>query len=524
MNMKTRLDRRFLARGLGLLVFFVALLPLALQAQLASNGWSIRQRIPGSHDQAGTPVILADSSGTVHAFLSQPLEGSTQRAVFYSNWRLDAGWSFPVDVLLPQEGPAIAANGVVLDEQGIFHLVFSSGNNLYYTSAPALRANRAPAWTSPVLIGTDVFLEIAALTGDGRGNLVLLYGGQADGRGVYGLRSTDGGATWSTPELIFLTLDPTQFAYGMQITMDPDGNVYGVWAVNNPNGAGQAAYFTSLPAGQETWTDPFLLSEVGQVDGRLEGNIGRIGWPSIAAIDGRLMVIYMVCDPCERRVRVSDDGGRNWSGASEPYNSRGEYGWADFAVDSSNRTHMLIGDRGNGLTLWHAVWLDNSWQNMEAIAPVTEASTFVSGPLTYHPWFPRLAMVQGSILLAVWTTDEGAANNGAWFAYKFLETPTLAAVPLPTPPPERIAQSVTAVVEETAPPAAEPTSAGTAAEPAIDPTPPEAENPYIPLIAGIIPVALLILVVVGRQYWGNWRARLGQRFQNPPGAPGPSGQ
>src|SRR5713101_7895613 len=96
--------RQRLAAVVLLCVELCALSPLlfsvdgfALAAPLP-NFWSPPQRIPGYENVTSPPYLIADQNKTVHVFGSQDLGGEV--AIIYSQWRLDRGWSAPVDVLL----------------------------------------------------------------------------------------------------------------------------------------------------------------------------------------------------------------------------------------------------------------------------------------------------------------------------------------------------------------------------------------------------------------------------------------
>lgn len=461
--------------------------------------WSPRKRIPGSQDDAETPYMLADQGGNIHVFHSQPVrDGSTDWAIFYSKWTLKGGWTDAIDVILAPDGQAAIIRGIFLDKRGYLHIIFVSdsrdGANLYYSSAPVLAAGAATSWSKPHLIGEEIFIDMAALLADDQGNVYVLYGGSPEqGKGLYFVRSTDTGVTWSEPTPIFLTYDATLFVYGLQVYLDQQGTGHAVWTVNNANGAGQTIYYAHLEANQEVWSDPIILAKIEDQDKRLEKEIvSRVGHPAIVKQGNEIIVVYIVCDPCERRMRRSTDNGETWTEAVEPFPSRGEYGWADFVIDSSNTLHMFLGDRGSGLTLWHAVWKDGLWQDLEPIVPQSE--TTYEGPQAFHPWFPHAAISQGNTILVTWTTDEGVADNGTWYTYKTLNTPSLPIIPLPTPPP------VATSTPNPTPTVFEPEPTATVRHFVIEQenlnSSSNSNNQATPLILGIVPVVLLIFGIV----------------------------
>jgi hypothetical protein len=482
------------------LLTFIALSNLTVAAQ-SPDPWAPRERIPGSHNEAETPYLVADQNHTVYAFHSQPVgEDESVQAIIYSQWTLEQGWTDPVDIMLPPFGGTALIKGAFLDQSGMIHIIFIGGDKLsthvYYSNAPAVSAGQARAWSKPALVGENVFVETAALAGDGQGNLFVLYGSNSDGIGLYYVNSQDEGNSWSTSLPIFLTYEETLFAYAVQLHLDQQQQLHAAWSVNNTNGSGQAIYHAKLDADHVTWSDPLLLTAVAQPDKRLEGEtIGRIGWPAITTTpNNELMVIYIVCDPCERRMRLSHDGGQTWTEPIQPFPSRGEYGWADFGMDSKNVLHIVLGDREHGLDLWHGVWQNGNWQELEPVVPLSD-NQIQEGPQKFHPTTPRVIISQGNIILATWKTDSGSEiPNGTWYSFKPLDAPELPVVALPTPLPP-IATSTP-----------EPTA--TSSIPKSTPSPDVvftkqndqqsviSINPATPFVIGVIPVFLLVLGVI----------------------------
>lgn len=416
---------------------------LALGSSSAgADGWSPRQRIPGIHDDAETPYLVADRDHTVHAFHSQPARTDPkQLAIVYSRWTLRDGWTGPADIVLPPMRAQASILGALLDAQGRFHIVFFSGDdtdaNLYYSRAWAREADKRRAWSEPALIGeAAVTPRTAALAQDERGTLTAVYSGKRDGVGLYGVHSTDGGTTWSAPVPYFLVdrddlrplaLDDPR-AWNPQVATDPSGRLHLTWVVVGRDGNGKAIYVANWEAAAQAWSAPVRLATV-------KPEQYEVDWPSIVAHQGEVLVIFNDHAPTKRMMRVSRDDGRSWAEPVEVMApTLGEYGNAAFAVDASGTLHAVFGDRARHLNLWHSVWRDGAWLHPEPVAPATEAATYRSGTEEFHPSRPRLVVSQGNVLLAVWRTDPGHPHNGTWFAHKRLDVPELPAAPLPAVP------------------------------------------------------------------------------------------
>jgi hypothetical protein len=414
---------------------------LALAGQ-AADRWSARQRIPGIQDDALTPYLAADRNRTVHAFHSQAAHvDPSQLAIVYSQWTLRNGWTLPTDIVLPPSRGQASILGAMLDDQGILHIVFFSGDdavaNLYYSRAWASEASKPRAWSAPELIGEAAITpRTATLASDEQGTLTVVYSGNLQGVGLYTTHSRDRGATWSEAVPLFFVqrddLEPwannDPRAWNPQVARDDAGRLHLTWVVVGKDGNGKAIYYARWEADGLHWTEPLLLAAVGP-------DVYEVDWPSIVAHHGDLFVIYDDHSPPERMMRISRDTGRSWSNpAAVLAPTVGEYGNAAFAVDGGNTLHVVFGDRARGLNLWHSVWDAGRWREPEPIASTMEAEAYRSGPEEFHPSQPRVVVSQGNVLLAVWQTDPGRTHNGTWFAYKLLDVPEVPIEPLPAPP------------------------------------------------------------------------------------------
>jgi hypothetical protein len=488
---------------IGVLLGFILAAVLSTsstQAQIPDS-WSPRQRIPGSHDLAKSPYMVADSNRTVHAFLSQPsLDDDSDRAIFYSRWTAGLGWTMPNNIIIPPVGTNASIKGAFLDGNGVMHIIFYVGEDradIFYSRALAVDANRSSAWSEPLIIGKNAIVDTAALTGDDQGNLFVVYGGDLGVKGVYAVHSKDGGDSWSEPTAVYLTYDDELFAFGIQLHRDRTGRLHSVWAVNNLSGSGQAIYYAGTDSDFESWSKPIVLAKVGQADGGLSGGlIDRVVWPSITSKDDGIILIYTVCSECERRMRRSFDGGETWSPPIEPFMTRGDYGHARFIVDSNNTLHMILGDRARGHTLWHSVWQADRWQEPSPIIPVSERLLYERGdldPRAYNPQRPQVVISQGNVILVSWEQDAGNCCNGAWYTYTTIDVPEIPVVALPAP---------------TATPTFAPTALNTASMPEQTPTVDVSlsnpinlaqipnSTPAIPLLISVVVTSVLIAVTI----------------------------
>ena len=471
-------------------------------------GWAPRARIPGSHDLAPTPWLVEDGSGTIHAFLAQGYsddDKARETAIFYARWTLRDGWSRLIDIILPPLGTHVSILGVVADDQGIAHIAFMSSegetSKVFYASAPLRQAGDAKAWLQPVEIDDALGHVGGALASDGRGFLGMMY--SRDGSSIVQATSLDSGESWTVPTPVLPVSAEDRFAYGIRLFTDVDGVVHAVWTENSLSGTGRAIFYARLNPDEQGWSEPYLLAQAPDFEERMDSKMSnRVEFPSIVKHDNRVIVMYTVCDPCEKRMQFLPDGGE-WEGPFVPFDSRGSYGYSDgFVEDADGRLHLLLVDRARGNNLWHTRSLGGSWGPFDPVVPQTAANLAGSqkGGDGYQPYDIRAISSRGNILLVTWTQDPGFEDNGAWYSYQTLDVVPLPSVAFPEQPQIRVDRAPvlpsswnTMEVSAMLPAGLQPIRIPVRVLP-----PPRAFSSVADaLIAGIVPTGLLIGLIVG---------------------------
>lgn len=455
--------------------------------------WSRPDRIPGYAADTRTPYLVADQDQSVHAFASVRMN-PTEMVIVYSQWKNAIGWTSPIDILLDPMFDQAQIMGAFLDQAGIVHVVFIGGNDqnaaVFYSKAPLAQAGRASSWSRLNLIGEHASSPVfAALAGDGKGNLYVVFTGNRDGRGLYAVYSTDGGDTWTDPVVVYKVPDAFHFPANPSMILDQQGRVQLVWTSSNEQGIGDMVLYSRLDPDSKQWNDPVVIAE------RKEGDYSA-DWGSVAEYQNQLFVLYQNSTPATRWMRRSTDGGNTWSDPVLPFNYVGEYGHVAYVVDSGNYFHMLLGNRTPESQpthgLWHSVWLGDHWSDLE---PVVSGPPVTSGPMLerFDPTAPTAVVSQGNLLMAVWATDPGAGRNGIWYSTTSLNTPGLPSVPLPTQRPQLTPTPIGSLIVSGTPSTEQPVLLSTGPN-ASTATP--IESPSIFLSLSIIPAVLLILVVI----------------------------
>lgn len=487
------------------------LLPARAVTAQDGNGraqWEKPINISRSPDKASSdPFVLADPSGQVHLFWAEKTTDDAAlvpNTIMYAVWN-GISWSEPIDIFFQPLGYTIhtlVPQGI-LDKQGNIHLVWMAESNfpnyeLYYSSAPASEAGIARSWKTPPdalasdLTGTNYSIDIEQ---DGEGRIHIVYARVRQGqtppepRAVSYLRSDDHGTTWTKPIDLFTIPDLERGASNTRIlTEDPD-KVYVTWTEWDLTGNGQLLYFVRSLDGGDSWDDPVLLARrVGNDYERDWGNLVLLGENHVASVWEGGFRAY-------RQAMYSEDAGATWSKPIDILPGLiGENGFALFAEDSLDRTHLFVAQRireGNpqnlvgGLGLWHSIWDGGSSQWTRPV---------LSGG-QYDMVNPSVAVINGNEVVAAWTSNthhEIMVMNGElldtpqsepqlWPAPTAVKTPTPTPTPLPVSGEPESNNAQTAVTFNGSPPTTT-TSPGTS------------------LWMGLIPT-LLIIVLVGFVQW-----------------------
>jgi hypothetical protein len=460
--------------------------PLTVAAQ-AFYQWSTPRQIPNYSTIARPPLLVADSSGNVHAFTHEVVV-SNPGAIHYRRWRPDQGWSPPVDILIPVLGGGQqTVQGVYLDENGIIHLIYYDGNeeigDVFYSHAYASAADRAPGWSKPVIIGTAAGpINSATLVGDGKGRLAVFYSGQQDGIGLYQVFSEDSGDTWSRPAHVDLISSKEQWPFSVKAEFDSTGRLHVVWSVVNTQGVGDQVNYARQEMDFGEWDHRAVLA-------RREANDYSANWPTIISSGDEIIVIYQDSFPATRWMAHSLDGGQTWELPVRPFREIGEYENAILLKDSQGTIHMVLGNRTQFPEIhgmWYSQWVGNRWTALEPI---------ISDPISdsFDPSAPQAVISQGNILVATWWHNVRREYlSGAWFSYTTLDAPAFPHQELPQPPPTPTARSISQQPirhgEEPLPTPTIHTNINTDRS--------ATRSPAQPVFLGMIPVVLLLALVI----------------------------
>jgi hypothetical protein len=191
----------------------------------------------------------------------------------------------------------------------------------------------------------------------------------------------------------------------------------------NVSGLVEETWYARLTPDLSTWE---FLQRLSQKDDEQEFN----GEPNIVLAEEEVIVVYHDDFPPTRFMRRSTDGGETWSDPARPFPHTGGYGPVSLVKDSLGNVHILLGNRLQNPEIhgmWYSRLVGNAWRPLDPI---------ISGPETdgFDPSWPEAVVVQGNILLAVWSNDVGLEYRSApWYSYAFLDAPELPVELFPSP-------------------------------------------------------------------------------------------
>ena len=415
----------------GLVAIFIVISQMISGSNFLAqiSRWSSPETIPGISLESYPPILVADENRTVHAFLSQWVVGG--KAVIYTQWTLEHGWSVPIDILLSPYGNEARVTGASLGENGMMHLVFYGGNSIsgdiYYSKAPASDANNARSWSAPVLVGEYAGdPESATVVEDSQGDLHIIYFGKRDGNGLYSTTSKDGGDTWSDLELIFLADSEAPFVWRIQAIKSNSGWLHVIWNVYDKGGQGRGVYYARFQTGTDLWGDIVLLAETKEGLGAQT--------PAIIEYNDTLYAFYII--PGKINVRRSVDNGLTWDDPNVPFSRHtGVNGSLSLVIDGNNELHLFFGQRISGNPdihgMWHSVLVNNRWTEPDAVikGPRIVDKEGLNG---FDPYEAHAVVSQGNVILVTWRTDPGdIKDNGVWFSYAVVNAPEFPVATLP---------------------------------------------------------------------------------------------
>jgi hypothetical protein len=256
-SLLARAASRLFSGVAGALIIFLGVITAA-PASAATVEWSTPANLSEAGQSAGDHQIAIDGSGNVVAVWLRFDADSNKIA--QSSWSDDGGASWSAPVNLSDPGAWAIAPSVALDGAGVAHAVWSRFDGTDSRTQYTRSVDGGVTWSAPVNLSTaGGGTENPQIVVGGSGNLIAVWNRNAADDIIQASRSTDSGVNWSTP--VDLSL-PGQDAIDARVAADGSGNVVAVWGGEDGNDDANIQASRSTNGGA-SWSTPANLSESG---------------------------------------------------------------------------------------------------------------------------------------------------------------------------------------------------------------------------------------------------------------------
>ncbi len=399
-------------------------------------------------DQEDLPALVSDNQGNVFALWRQPASSSEpDSALFASMWN-SGRWSRPAQVL---RSPAlIAATNIArqpalaIDDLGKVHAVWNGGTNspVFYSWAYTRDFASAPGWTKPVALPAAASISSRpSIAVDPAGsNLFVAYAVPFnEQRGIYLVRSIDGGSTWLTATVIsdaraahWDRVEKPQIAWAAGSKV-----LHAVWlrAVLPGSAGPQAIYYARSVDQGLTWSEYLKVAE------------GMVDWPRLAVDEANYVHLSWVQrssllstdSPTPYGVwsAFSPDSGLRWSEPALVPGFQQVSGSNGLSANGAGNVYLAALGTGSGseATLHYTRWTGQNWSEREDYGLGQPAELGNAVVLAAAPQAGRLNAL---LYIWAWQADgtsqfEVAGTNREIEVRPVTPRPTLTPLPKTTP-------------------------------------------------------------------------------------------
>ena len=429
--------------------------------------WSAPEVLSNEKGQSvnDLPALAADAQGKMYALWSQSASEDQPGAALYAAVWDNNRWSRAAQVLRSpgassemlagdrpagkSEQPALVANS-----QNKLHAVWSGGTSgeIFYSWAYARDATSAQGWSEPAALPAVTSVgSWPDMLADPRGSVLhVIYAvPYNEERGIYYMRSIDGGSTWLTPTVAFDAVAAKWDSVNKpRLALDAKANVlHAVWLrASLPGAAGaQAVVYARSTDGGQTWGAPVQVAQ------------GAVDWPRVA-VSG-VGQVYLVWNQTRARSegvtskqtaevweQFSPDSGQRWSEAARVRGFEEVSGPVSLVSNGAGELALVgVGSGASGESvLLYSRWDGRAWGERETFGLGQNATWGNAAVAAMAPSAGKLNVALREFLKLVDGSEQfGVAAIGrdvpvasaAVLAPTFTPLPTLTPTVTPTPRP-----------------------------------------------------------------------------------------
>lgn len=374
--------------------------------------------------------MQADADGLLHVIWARGNEAE----IFYSNQN-NLFWTQPAAITRALEGNS-GQPVTALDNEGHIFMAWSGTDSgqIYFSSAETARTLTPADWSpAQVVSEPGLVAQSPQIVVDRAGIIYVAYAVPLnEERGIYLVRSEDGGTTWMPTVKVF---DGVAAGWTIvdrpRLTATADGGLHMLLSRYQNLGEERplAIFYARSENFGENWSEPLLVAEQPVITGNLfgfglrtlhrlwfnEGNSGLDVWHDL-----------------------SIDGGRSWNEADSATGFGEVDGPMAFTADAAGRLHLL---GANGNILQHWILESDGWiiEEQGSLVTDTVGDVYALG---------ATIATNGDLAAVFAAGDEGST---LYYTKRTLELPDFTPEPIPTitPTPE---PTVTATPTATPPP------------------------------------------------------------------------
>jgi hypothetical protein len=444
--------------------------------------WSQLSPVTSDNFRMEAAEMVSTEDGLVHAFFSQHQDP----AIYYAFWNGES-WSRITPVMRLPDGEATAPTVAAGPENELFLIAPSNKGALYFSRASSGNAASESRWSKPTRLetGHDGAIGSVDVAWDTVGTIYVAYSVPVNQeRGIYLVQSKDHGASWSEPLQVF-----NGAAAGFDLVGAPSlltsvaGSLHVIWREQSIQGDGVpqslSLYYTRSEDGGHSFNDAKQVVEE------------PVAWREIVTDDkGNLHLLWQ---PQNTLTTVWDqislDGGNSWQ---FPQGLPDEGSLRAVARDPAGRL-QLVGVAAGALGHW--LWDGGRWQ------PETPLHWSLTRQQETSVELLAAAVNKQGKLVVVLAAPTGPGNEAAralLYSTRTLELPPRQTA-IPVVPTQTLLRSTLAPSTPTPEVSSTPASAVETepANPQTETDRNESNGPISPLAMAILPVALLLLSVLG---------------------------
>jgi len=293
------------------------------------------------------PSIAVDTCGNINVVWMDCRDGFDTEDIYFSR-STNEGSTWSTSVKVNDEFPGNCAwPSLDVDNSGNLYVAWEQegDGNIYFS----MSADSGKTWTPDVRVNEDVpgYKGAPSLAVDGDGNIYITWSDDRNGPAdIYFAKSTDGGSTWTTPN-VKVNSPSSGYQLLSHTAVGDSGWVYAIWC-DNRAGVWDGFFSMSKDSGG-TWSPDVRVND---------DDHRNVGDPRVAV--GRDGVIYVVWKVGGIYLAKSMDDGQSWTNPNIKVNSDSlditTYQQPCVSVDDEEKVYVIWKARESGQPYWPHIY------------------------------------------------------------------------------------------------------------------------------------------------------------------------